>query len=163
MPATLSPRRAPSGRTADYIAGMSRSRAIVALLALVLALPSAVFAQGAGDNQYEDPFPDEPKQSHGGGKSGGGGQTQGRAAQDDGLSDAPPVSGDDSGSDDGSSDSGSGDTTPPADDGSDDTATNQPKALPNTGSDPRILAFVGLIFVLTGLGLRLRTIDPDLY
>jgi LPXTG-motif cell wall-anchored protein len=143
---------------------MSRSRAIVALLALVLVLPSAVFAQGAGDDQYQDPFGDEQTQNSGGGGNGGGGGggggAQGRAAQDDGLSDAPPVSGDDSGS--------GNDTTPPPDSGNDDarsdeTADDQAKALPNTGSDPRILAYVGLIFVLVGVGLRLRTIDPDLF
>ena len=142
---------------------MSRSRAIVALLALALAVPSVVFAQGAGDEQYQDPFGSPPAKSQGGKKKG----TTGRAAQDDGgLSDAPPVDtggnggngGNGNGSNGGDTGSGSGDTTPPADE-----PAAEPRGLPNTGSDPRILAFVGVLFVLVGVGLRLRTIDPDAY
>ncbi|HEV3002677.1 MAG TPA: LPXTG cell wall anchor domain-containing protein [Solirubrobacteraceae bacterium] len=123
---------------------MSRRRAIVALLALVLALPSAAFAQGAGDEQYQDPFGGE--QTQGGGGGGGG--------QDDGLSDEPPVPG-----------GGGGDqpAPPPQEPGGGDEPAGAPKALPNTGSDPRVLAFVGLVFVMAGVGLRLRTIDPDAY
>jgi hypothetical protein len=120
---------------------MSRSRAILALLALVLALPPAALGQGAGDEQYQDPFGGE--QTQGGGQGGG---------QDDGLSDEPP----------GGGDSG-GETTPP--DGGEDEAdaADEQRSRPNTGSDPRILAFVGLVFLLAGVGLRLRTIDPDSY
>ncbi|HEX8086148.1 MAG TPA: LPXTG cell wall anchor domain-containing protein [Solirubrobacteraceae bacterium] len=136
---------------------MRRRRAIVVLLALVLAVPSLAFAQGAGDEQYQDPFGDEQAQNDRG--DGGGGNTNGRAAQDDGggLTDEPPVGGGDDG----------GDTTPPPNDSGDDapdeedSADDQAKALPNTGSDPRILAYVGLVFVLAGVGLRLRTLDPD--
>jgi LPXTG-motif cell wall-anchored protein len=121
---------------------MSRSRAVVALLALVLALPSAALAQGAGDEQYGDPFGDEQAQNGGGG-----------ASQDDGLDPEPPV-----------------DPAPPEDPapepepdpGEPDPAPEPDEpALPNTGSDPRILAFVGLLFVMTGIGVRLRTLDPD--
>jgi LPXTG-motif cell wall-anchored protein len=117
---------------------MSRSRAIVALLALVLALPSAAFAQGAGDEQYQDPF--------------GGEQTQG---QDDGLSQDPPGGGD-----------GGEAAPPPADDGADDeqeAAPSEPRTLPNTGSDPRIIAWAGLVFLLAGIGLRMRSADPDAF
>ena len=124
---------------------MSRSRAIVALLALLLALPSSALAQGAGDQQYQDPFGGE--QTPGGG--GGGGQ-------DDGLSDDPPVGGGGGGN----GDTGGGQPDPPA---ADEPAADEPKALPNTGADPRILAFVGLVFLMFGVGLRLRTIDPDSY
>ena len=140
---------------ATTLLGMSRCRAVVVVLSLALMLPSAAFAQGAGDEQYQDPFGDE--QSQQGGGNGGGGEP--RAAQDDGLSDAPP--GADNG-DDGSGDDGQSAPEEPAD----EPAQQQPEqdsALPNTGSDPRILAFVGLLFVLIGVGLRLRTIDPDAY
>jgi len=125
---------------------MSRCRALVVVLSLALMLPSAAFAQGAGDEQYQDPFGDEQAQA----------QPDSRAAQDDdGLSDTPP--GDDGG-DDGQ------DTPPPADDEPADPAPQQEdEALPNTGHDPLVLAFAGLLFVLVGVGLRLRTIDPDAY
>ena len=127
---------------------MTRSRAIVALLTLVLALPSAAFAQGAGDEQYQDPFGDEQAQD---------GAT-GRGAQDeDGLSDEPPVD------DDGGN--GGGEEPAPPDDGDDrdEARPADDPALPNTGSDPRLMAYAGLLLVLVGVGLRLRTIDPDEY
>jgi LPXTG-motif cell wall-anchored protein len=120
---------------------MSRCRALVVLLSLALVLPSAAFGQGAGDEQYQDPFADEQTQ-----------QDQPRAAQDDddGLSDTPP----------------GGEEPAPAPEEPAEEPEQQPEeesALPNTGSDPGILAFVGLLFVLIGVGLRLRTIDPDAY
>ena len=121
---------------------MSRSRAIIALLALVLALPSAAFAQSAGDDQYQDPFGDEQTQGAGGGNAG--------AAQDDGLDPEPPVD----------PDPDPVDPDPDPVDPDPDPNGDEP-ALPNTGSDPWILAFVGLLFVMTGLGVRLRTLDPD--
>jgi LPXTG-motif cell wall-anchored protein len=37
------------------------------------------------------------------------------------------------------------------------------RTLPNTGSEPILLAYAGLTFLLIGVGLRLRTIDPDAY
>ena len=42
---------------------MPRRRIVVALLALVLTVPSLAFAQGAGDEQYQDPFGEEQSQS----------------------------------------------------------------------------------------------------
>ncbi|HEV2811646.1 MAG TPA: LPXTG cell wall anchor domain-containing protein [Solirubrobacteraceae bacterium] len=132
---------------------MSRSRAVVALLALCLALPSAAFAQGAGDEQYQDPFGDEQTQG-----DGNGGGANGRAAQDDGgLSDEPPVQ------DEPQPPPEEPAEEPAQDPGQGDEPAEEPQALPNTGSDPRLLAYVGLLFVLIGVGLRLRTIDPDAY
>jgi len=43
------------------------------------------------------------------------------------------------------------------------TASQAGGALPNTGSDPRLLFLVGLALTLLGVGLRLRTADADLY
>jgi hypothetical protein len=37
------------------------------------------------------------------------------------------------------------------------------RALPNTGSDPRVLFLCGVALTLLGVGLRLRTADADLY
>ena len=118
---------------------MSRCRALVAVLSLALMLPSAAFAQGAGDEQYQDPFGDEQTQ-----------QDRPRASQDDGLTDEPPVD-----------DGGGGNTEPAPEEPA--PAPEEESALPNTGSDPLVLAFVGILFVLIGVGLRLRTIDPGAY
>jgi LPXTG-motif cell wall-anchored protein len=127
---------------------VTRSRLLACLLALSLAAPSAAFAQGAGDDQYQDPFGDEPTQSDGG--AGGGG----------GLSDTPPGGGTTGSGGDSTGSTGGGTTTtaPEA------TATTTPSdQLPNTGSDPRILALFGGAILLAGVGLRLRTIDPNDY
>ena len=131
-----------------------RSRVLPCLLALSLAAPSAALAQGAGDEQYGDPIPDTTAQNPGGGGGGGGGG---------GLTDQPPGGGTGGG---GTTDPGAGGTTDPGTaggagaTGGSDTAT-QDSALPNTGSDPRILAYVAIVFLMVGIGLRLRTIDPD--
>lgn len=147
------------------------------IAALVLALtPSAALAQGAGDDQYQDPFGDDaPAQSDGGSGGGGGSGSgsesgSGSGSGGGGLSDAPNVGGGSGGSGgSGSSGSGSGAGSAGAS-GSSAPATAQtasPAAggsqLPNTGSDPRMLLLLGAVFVLTGAGLRLRTIDPDAY
>jgi LPXTG-motif cell wall-anchored protein len=42
---------------------MTRSMLCIAALLCALAAPSAALAQGAGDEQYEDPFGDEQSQS----------------------------------------------------------------------------------------------------
>ncbi len=42
---------------------MASRRVVCALAALLLALPSAAWAQGAGDEQYQDPFGDEGAQA----------------------------------------------------------------------------------------------------
>jgi hypothetical protein len=123
-----------------------RTRHLACLLALALALPSAAFAQGAGDDQYQDPFGDEPT-------------AQAQNGQDDGLSEEPPGDGEDG--DDGTGGSGSGGGTGG---GTPAPATATPRSgLPTTGSDLTPLALVGAAFLLMGVGLRLRTIDPDAF
>ncbi len=138
---------------------MSRCRALVVLLALVLALPSSAFAQGAGDEQYQDPFGDEQAQNDGGSGGGGGGGGGANAAQDDGLSDEPPVGGEDPAPTPAPSPEG------PAEDpaAEEEASPADEPALPNSGSDPRVIAFLGVLFLLVGVGLRLRTLDPDAY
>ena len=39
------------------------------------------------------------------------------------------------------------------------TPSASPSELPNTGADPRLLALAGAALLLTGTGLRLRTLD----
>ena len=136
---------------------MTRPRLIASLLALALVVPSSAFAQGAGDDQYQDPFGDEPTQNDGGSGSGNG--------DDGGLSNTPP--GGDTGTSgaSGSGSSGSTGTTPSATTTApaNSTATATGSALPNTGTDPRLIAVFGLAMLLFGVGIRLRTIDPDAY
>jgi hypothetical protein len=125
--------------------------------ALVLALPGSALAQGAGDDQYQDPFGDQTQTQTG-----------------DGLTESPNVGGNSgSGSSSGSASSGSSGssgsgsagttTTAPAAPATTTPAAGAGEGLPNTGTDPRILVLLGCAFVLTGAGLRLRTIDPDAF
>jgi LPXTG-motif cell wall-anchored protein len=126
--------------------------------------PAAAFAQGAGDDQYQDPIPDQPTTE----------QPQ------DGLDDAPPGGGGSGGGSGGSgggsgggagsaggTGSGAGGGTAGATDTAGATGAQATpgdgRALPNTGSEPILLASMGLVFLLIGAGLRLRTIDPDAY
>ena len=125
------------------------------LAALLLAFPGAAFAQGAGDDQYQDPFGDEPADSGSGGGGGGSGS-------DGGLSDEPPVSGSGSSGSASSGSGASGSGSAPSTAAEAPTAPAQASGqLPNTGSEPILLMGLGVAFVLTGAGLRLRTIDPD--
>lgn len=119
-----------------------RPRALIALLALALALPPAAFGQGAGDRQYEDPFGGETAQRQGGGA-------------DDGLSPQPPQVPENGGP--------SAPSPEPESPAAPDEPATANGRLPDTGSDPRVLAFAGLAFLMLGVGLRLRTIDPDAY
>jgi LPXTG-motif cell wall-anchored protein len=125
---------------------VNRARILACLLAFALAAPSAAFAQGAGDDQYQDPLPDTPVQNGGG---------------DGGLSEAPP-GGAGSGFS-GSSGSGTAGGSQGTGEGAPADPAAQDTALPNTGSDPRVLAWIAVLFLLAGIGLRLRTIDPDEY
>jgi len=142
----------------------SRRSAAACLAALLLAAaPGAAWAQGAGDEQYEDPFGDTPVQSGGGGSAGGG---SGSGGGDDGLSDTPQVPG---GSQDGQSPGSPGSAGSEGTSGTqeqDATGTREEATagrLPNTGSDPRIIGVLGVALALVGAGLRLRTVDPDLF
>ena len=134
--------------------------------ALVLTLPGTALAQGAGDDQYQDPFAEETGQQQDAGTPRAVAQQQ---DEDGGLSESPDVGGSgDSGSGSSGSDSGSagqsGSTaTTPAPTTTQPEAAAQGEQLPNTGSDPRLLLLFGLAFLMIGVGLRLRTIDPDAY
>lgn len=119
---------------------MPRTRLVAAVLALTLAAPAGAWAQGAGDDQYQDPFGDEQTQTDGSSGGGDGG----------GLSETPP----------GSEGSGSSGSETPAAPPSEAAPSN---ALPNTGSDARLLALLGASMLMIGVGLRLRTIDPDAF
>jgi LPXTG-motif cell wall-anchored protein len=147
------PGRRPAGRLSTLCA-VPGTRLAAVVAALALASPAAAFGQGAGDDQYQDPFPEERAQVEPG----------------DGLTDEPPVpdapddpggSGGGDGADPGAGGTGGGTDPAPGTEG--DSAATPPGQLPNTGSEPLWLAYAGLTFLLIGAGLRLRTIDPDAY
>ena len=125
---------------------MLRVPALILLLVLALAVPGSAFAQNAGDDQYQDPFGDAPAQSD----------------DDGGLSETPPGGGGSGGGEAGTS--GDVPAPAPAPEAAPPTAAAAPSsALPNTGSDARLLALLGLSMLMVGVGLRLRTIHPDAY
>jgi LPXTG-motif cell wall-anchored protein len=133
-------------------------RRIVVLLVVALlgaAVPVTVaHAQGAGDQQYEDPFGGSGSGSGGsdsGSNSGSGSDNGGGSGNIEPITPAPQTSG-----------SGSSGTTGSAGTSSSGTATTSPSSpaatgqLPNTGLDTRVLVVAGVVLVLAGAGLRLR-------
>lgn len=108
---------------------------------------AAAHAQGAGDQQYQDPFGGDDSGSSGSSGSGSSGSS------DDGditpLSPSPQTSG---------GGSATGSTGTPAGTGA--AATTTPSAtagtLPDTGLDTRVLLLAGAVLVLLGAGLRMR-------
>jgi LPXTG-motif cell wall-anchored protein len=114
-----------------------------------LAFPAGALAQGAGQDQYSDPF---QGQSGSGSKGSGKGSTGNRSVST-GTGSASTGTGTGTGT--GSQLS----TTPPASSqtGATRTATGR---LPNTGAEPGLLALLGAGFILTGAGLRVRVRRP---
>jgi len=113
---------------------VSLPRLIAPFLAtMALAVPSAALAQSgsAGDEQYQDPFADSTQTQTTTTPSSSG-------SQGSGLSQTADLAG---------SSNGSG------------SAAGTPSQLPDTGTDPRLLALAGIALLLAGIGLRLRTAD----
>ncbi|MBI5103626.1 MAG: LPXTG cell wall anchor domain-containing protein [Solirubrobacterales bacterium] len=122
---------------------------LCALLTLGAATPVAapVLAQsGAGDEQYQDPFEDD------GGTSGSGTSTTQTNPQDlEQLSPTPQQTQTQPSQQQPAQTQGTT-TTPAA-----TTPSAAGSQLPNTGADARALALIGLVMLLFGVGLRLRT------
>jgi hypothetical protein len=116
---------------------MSVRRVTASLVAaLALAAPASALAQGAGDEQYSDPFGTQQGDSGSGGgssPSNGGGSGQAPAP-------APAPA------------------SAPAPSGASAPTSSAPEAsgLPRTGADAALVALLGCGLVLTGVGLRLR-------
>jgi hypothetical protein len=118
---------------------MRPPRRIAALAAaLSLSLPAGALAQGAGDNQYQDPFAGEDSGSGGGSGSGSG---AGGGAE-------------------GNSGNGSLSASPPAGEQLASQQSTSSGELPRTGADPGLVALLGAGFILTGAGLRVRVRRP---
>ena len=124
----------------------------VLLVALVLALPATALAQGAGDNQYQDPFSGQGGSNRSSSGSGSRGSGSGSSS---GSSSSGSSSGSSSSSS-GSSSSSSGDSqlsgSPPA--------GQAGRTLPATGGQPVTLALLGAGLLLAGVGVRLRLRKP---
>jgi LPXTG-motif cell wall-anchored protein len=131
----------------------------VACLGVGVGPVATALAQGAGDQQYQDPFGDSGSDSgnsdnNSSSGSGSSGSSDSGSSDPEPLTPAPQTSG-------GGSSSGSGTSSPPssgtAGTSASGTTTTAPAAtLPNTGLDTRLLLLGGAVLVLLGAGLRLR-------
>jgi LPXTG-motif cell wall-anchored protein len=116
-----------------------RLATMLVALALSVAAPSAALAQGAGDDQYSDPF--------------GSGQNddQGSGDEDAGAEPAPEPS-------------QPAEPAPAPDPAPEATASQQQPApqeqLPYTGADAGLMALAGGVLLASGLALRRRTSRP---
>ena len=118
---------------------MRPPRRIAALAAaLSLSVPAGALAQGAGDNQYQDPFAGEDSGSGSGAGSGSGG----------------------GGGAEGNSGNGSLSNSPPAGESLASQQSTSSGELPRTGADPGLVALLGAGLILTGAGLRVRVRRP---
>jgi LPXTG-motif cell wall-anchored protein len=128
---------------------------VVALLGVggVCASASPASAQGAGDQQYEDPLGNEDS---GSGPDGSPGAGDGDLEP---LSPSPQTSGSDAPGDSGAT-SGAGTGTGGGTDGTSATGTTTSSTaaatLPDTGLDTRVLMLAGAVLLLVGVGLRMR-------
>ena len=112
---------------------MPRTRRLLTLTcALLIALPGTAFAGGAGDDQYEDPFGDEPA----------GTTTQSAPAP---AQESPPSP------TEAHNDAAAAAAAP--------TASSAAPTLPRTGTDAGLAALGGGALLLAGLALRRRTAD----
>ncbi|MCW3003757.1 MAG: cell wall anchor protein, partial [Conexibacter sp.] len=133
-----------------------RIAALLVIACLGVAAPvTAALAQGAGDQQYQDPFGDSGSGSgsSGAGSSGSSGSktqtNQGGSVEP--LSPSPQTSSGSSSGSSGSGTSGSGTAATPT------TTPQASRSLPNTGLDTRVLLLGGAALLILGLGLRLRS------
>jgi biopolymer transport protein ExbB len=113
---------------------MTRSLLIIAALLCALAAPSAALAQGAGDEQYEDPFGDEQSE-------------QSEPAPAPTATPAPAQS---------APSAPAPTATPSAAQAPAQAAPAPAEELPRTGADAGWLALAGAVLLAAGLALRRR-------
>jgi hypothetical protein len=124
---------------------MKGKRCAVLVTTLVLGWPASALAQGAADNQYQDPFGSGQGNSHS--SHHGSGASRSAAGSSSGGYSSPGTRP--------SSLSG----TPPASSSAsatDQSAGSADRLLPRTGGEPGIVALLGVGLLLAGVGLRLR-------
>ena len=109
---------------------------------------ATVYAQGAGDQQYEDPLGNSGSGSDSSSGSGSSGSGSDNLQP---LSPSPQTSGAGSPSSAGASSGTSGTSAT----GTTTSSATAP-ALPNTGLDTRVLLLAGAVLLLVGVGLRMR-------
>lgn len=130
----------------DLAPTLSR-RLLAGVLVCAFAVPAPAFGQGAGDDQYKDPFPETTAQDA---QADTPTETTG-----DGLSDTPPTSGTTTDSSSSGASTDTSDTGSTSSESSDDAATGSSE-LAQTGDDPWLIALAGGSLLLLGAGLRLR-------
>lgn len=122
----------------------TRRRLVPLLAGLALAFPASALAQGAGDDEYRDPFGSGGERTTSTAPGSGNGSGGGSAQTPPDLSQEPPVAL--------PSGAASGTETPRA-------RAGAPR-LPATGAEPALLALAGTGMLLAGVGLRLRVLPP---
>jgi LPXTG-motif cell wall-anchored protein len=142
---------------AAMLPGRRLSLAAVVAVALAWAAAPVAHAQGAGDQQYSDPFAGSGSggggSSSGGGSSGGGSSGGGSSSSGSVSSGSSSGSGSSSSAGAGEASSASGASTST---GSTSTGTSSTSTLPRTGLDTDLVALAGFGLLLSGVGLRLR-------
>lgn len=116
-----------------------RPAALLAALALFLAAPAAALAQGAGDDQYSDPFGDEQTDS--------GGQDD--AAQEPAQEPEPAEPAEPAPAE-----------PAPAAPAPEATSAQQPTQLAYTGAEEGLVALAGAVLLVGGVALRVRLSGP---
>ena len=127
------------------------------LATAALAAPASAHAQGAGDEQYQDPFASTPKTT----KSPPAKSNERAQAGQPSLSNSPPAQ----------SAPSQAQPTQPAPAPAQQTAPAQTRQaapaagsqLPYTGAEMPGMALLGAGLLAFGIGLRLRTLDESLY
>jgi hypothetical protein len=135
---------------------------LLMLIGLAVILPAKSLAQSAGDEQYVDPFQNEPQQggSGGGGNAGGGG-----GSPDTSGGGSPDTSGGSQGTPAGGEEGETGGTTepappPPSEEGGGFGATASGSSgtgsdvLPITGLPAALTVLLGAVLLASGVALR---------
>jgi hypothetical protein len=136
----------PSPRLPHVIA----PRGLLAVLATAaMAAPASAHAQGAGDDQYQDPFASAPKTT----KAPPAASNQRAQTQQPSLSNAPPAQ----------SAPSRTQTRPAAPAQTQQAAPAAGSQLPYTGAEIPGMALLGAGLLAFGIGLRLRMLDDGVY
>jgi LPXTG-motif cell wall-anchored protein len=139
---------------------MQTTKLTALFLSLALAAPGAALAQSAGDDQYVDPFRENPSGQGGGGGGGGGGGNNGGSQGAQGGSQGAQNGSQDTGTGSGTAGAtGSGTaagTAAQGEPGANGAEGSGSGSLPRTGMPAALLALVGAAMLAGGATLRRR-------